>query len=128
MSSRVVIGNRGDGLDRALGNDEHVRRRLAGDVVEGEALIIFEDDFRWNFFVDDSLKDRFLGHGVHFTLSFAAGLNVIDLDRFIAQQNGNTVDDRIQQVAAGPNQPAVDGLVERSARLDFGVGRLEWRR
>ena len=59
----ILIGERGDRLDRALGDDQNMRGRLAGDVVKGEALVIFKDDLGRDFFVDDPLKDGFLGHG-----------------------------------------------------------------
>ncbi len=41
---RVVIGDCGDRFDRAIGNHRRMRRHLSGDVVEGRALVIFEDD------------------------------------------------------------------------------------
>jgi hypothetical protein len=61
---RVIIRNRREGCDRPLGNHEHVRRRLGRDVVKRQALVIFEDDFGRYLFVDDPLKNRFLGHVV----------------------------------------------------------------
>ena len=44
------VSNAGDGF---FGNDKDVDRGLGGDVAEGEALVIFEDDVGGDFARDD---------------------------------------------------------------------------
>ena len=50
-----------EACDDAFGNDEDVDGSLRIDVFNGEALIVFKDDFRRDFSVGDFLKQRFHG-------------------------------------------------------------------
>jgi hypothetical protein len=55
----LIIGlgssDAGDGFFR---NDEDVNRRLRGDVAEGEALVVFEDDVGRDFVGNDFFEKR----------------------------------------------------------------------
>jgi hypothetical protein len=53
----ILIADRLERGDLFFGNDEDVRGCLRRHVVEGEAAIVFVDDFGRNFFVDDPLED-----------------------------------------------------------------------
>ena len=50
------------GRDRFLGDNEDVHRRLRRDVVKGEAKVVLMNDLCRDLLVDDTLKDRFVGH------------------------------------------------------------------
>jgi len=59
---RLVLG--GDvieGEDFGLGDDQDMNRGLRPDVAEGERKIVFVENVRRDFAVDDAAKDR--GHG-----------------------------------------------------------------
>ena len=55
----LIIGLSGsDAVDGFFGNDEDVDRGLGGDVAEGEALVVFEDDVGRDFAGDDFFEKR----------------------------------------------------------------------
>lgn len=47
----------GQRLDRELGNNQHVSRRLRIDIAEGQTAVVLVDDVGRDLFVDDLLKD-----------------------------------------------------------------------
>lgn len=59
----IFVSNCCNRCDRPLGDDEHMSRGLRRHVVKCQAAIIFVGDLGRNFFIDDSLKDCFFGHG-----------------------------------------------------------------
>lgn len=58
----VFVGQGSDRSYRPLGNDQHMRGRLRRNIVKGQATIILINDLCRDFFVNNALKDRFLGH------------------------------------------------------------------
>ena len=91
-----------------------MNRSLRRYVVKRQAPIVFVDDLRRNFFVDDSLKDCFSRPCVQtrrcsFVVEFVPELS--ERNRFVAHQDRNAFDDRIHHVAVSSRQAAVDSML-----------------
>ena len=60
---QVVVFQVADGLNFLFWDDQQVGGSLGIGVREGEAKVVFVQDFGRNFLVDDPFEDSFGGHG-----------------------------------------------------------------
>ena len=61
--SQVLVFQVTDGLNFLFGDDQQVGGSLGIGIREGEAKVVFVQDFGRNFLVDDPFEDGLGGHG-----------------------------------------------------------------